>query len=330
MTTRFSLRFLVPLLALAIPLDAGAQQSYGPLPSQEGGPLQRIGFTHTVEGADLVEAGSVQAETRIAYSNIFEEDSASTHRLFLDLERLSTDVGLRWGVTQRLEAGARLAFETTGAGVLDGFISGWHETLGLPNANRGRYPLDEYAQRLADGVGRVRLDLPRRTLALEDVRLSLKWRAWESADARRALTLSGGARLPMQDKLIGPRRTDVSLAALGRLSGERWHLHTSVGGATVRAAQDFAGLLRPAAFFADLAVERNLASWVSGVVQLSLESPRLQGFHDAEVDGWPVNLLFGVTGEVARWRFDVGFQEDIPAKSPAVDFTLGIGVRRTL
>jgi hypothetical protein len=98
----------------------------------------------------------------------------------------------------------------------------------------------------------------------------------------------------------------------------------------VRAAQDFDGLLRPGAFFADLAVERNVASWLSGVAQISLESPRLQGFGDAEVDGWPINFLFGVTGAVARWRFDVGFQEDIPARSPAIDFTLGIGVRRAL
>lgn len=136
---------------------------FGPLTTEEAAPLQRLSLTHTVEGADLIEAGSLQADFWMGYANIFEQDSAATHDLFLDM-----------------------------------------------------------------------------------------------------------------------------------------------------------------------AVERNLASWASGVVQLSVASPRLQGFGDPELDGWPVNLVFGVTGQVADgWKVDISFQEDIPANTPAVDFTLGIGVRRS-
>ena len=43
-----------------------------------------------------------------------------------------------------------------------------------------------------------------------------------------------------------------------------------------------------------------------------------------------MNLLFGVAGRLGDdWRWDMSFQEDIPAGSPAVDFTLGIALRRT-
>lgn len=303
---------------------------FGPLSTEEAGPLQRVAFTHMVEGADLVEDGTVQAEFWMGYANIFEQDSAATHQLFMDLERLSTDIGARWGATHRLEVGGRLSFETTGGGVLDTFVSEWHQRLRLGNGNRDKYPNGVYAQRLTDGAGKVRLDVPQRTLALEDVQLFAKWRAWRSPDGHRLVSLRGVARIPMQDNRVGPQRADVSLMALGRASWTRWHLHGTVGGATVRAAQDFDGLLRRAAFFADVALERNLAPWVSGVAQLSLASPRLQGFDDPEVDGWPVNLVFGLTGRVGNgWRVDVSFQEDIPPNTPAVDFTLGIGVRRS-
>jgi hypothetical protein len=89
-------------------------------------------------------------------------------------------------------------------------------------------------------------------------------------------------------------------------------------------------MLRGGSFFADLAVERNLASWVSGVAQLSVASPRLQGFADSELDGWPVNLVFGAAGRLGKgWRWDVSFQEDIPPNTPAVDFTLGVGIRKS-
>jgi hypothetical protein len=326
---RNSLPVLVALL-LAAPSALAAQTAFGPLSGQEAGPLQRVGFSHTVERAELLAPGTVQVENGIAYSNIFEQDSAATHVLFLDLERISTDLGVRWGITERLEAAARFAFETTGGGILDGFISGWHRTIGLPNANRGKYPLGVYAQRLTDGDGEVRLNLPARTMALEDVRVSLKWAAWRSPDGRRLVTLGAVARVPIQDNLVGPRRADVALMALGRASWTRWHLHGSLGGATVRAARDFDGLLRPAAFFADVALERNLASWLSAVAQLSLETPRLQGFGDPELDGWPVNLVLGATGALAEgWSLDVSLQEDVPTATPAVDFTLGIGVRRS-
>jgi hypothetical protein len=88
--------------------------------------------------------------------------------------------------------------------------------------------------------------------------------------------------------------------------------------------------MRSSSFFADAAVERNLTPWLSGVVQLSVESPRLYGFDDPEIDGLPGNLIFGVSGRLGEeWSGDISFQEDIPPVSPAADFTLQIGVRRS-
>jgi hypothetical protein len=316
---------------VGVPGSAGAQSlSFGPLTTEEGGPLQRLAYTPTTEAAHLIGSGRFQAGLWMGYSNIFEQDSAASHELYLDLERLITTVGLRYGVAEQLELGGRLTFETTGGGILDGFISEWHHRFGLKNGNRDRYPADAYAQRLRVGSGNLRLDVPRRSMALEDVRLFAKWGLLGDANKKRALSLRVVTRIPTQQNLAGAERTDFSVMALGRLSGSRWHTHLMVGAATVRAAPEMDGALRSSGWFFSAAAERRLASWISALIQYDVATPRIQGIDDPEVDGWPLNLLFGVAGRLGDgWRWDISFQEDIPAGSPAVDFTLGVALRRT-
>jgi len=313
-----------------MPLSATAQGvSFGPLVTEEGGPLQRIAYTPATEVADLVGRGRFAAELWMGYSNIFEQDSSSTHLLYLDMERLITSVGVRWGAAEGLELGGRATFETTGGGYLDGFISWWHTTLGLGNADREKYPSRAYGQRLAD-QGTLVLDVPRRTLALEDVRLFAKASILGGAGSARTLSIRAVTRIPTQMNAVGPERTDVSVILLGRLSGEHWHLHGTAGGSTIRASRDFPTVLRPSAWFVDLGLERALASWMSALVQYSFATPHLKGVGDPEVDGWSGNFVFGAAGRFGpSWRWNVSFQEDIPPVSPAIDFTLGIGLRRT-
>ncbi|MGD8319903.1 MAG: DUF3187 family protein [Gemmatimonadota bacterium] len=315
-------------LGLASSLNAQVR-SFGPLTFEEGGPLQRIGYTHRTESPAPLRQGEAQTDVWMGYANIFQQDSTATHNLFMDLERLMTSVGVRYGVVAGLEVGVRLSFETTGGGILDGFIQEWHQTLGLPNADRDLYPQGGYAQRLENGRGQLLLDVPRRRMGLDDLRLFTKWRALSSSDGRSLLSLRGVVKVPGESYRVGVQRTDASLMALGRLAVGSWFLHGSVGGATVRASRDFDGLLRSSSWFADVAVERPVTSWGSAVVQYSLSTPLVQGIGDSELDGWPGNLVFGMAGRLGEaWRWDVSFQEDVPAATPAVDFTLGIGLRR--
>lgn len=318
-------------LLVALPVETVAQvRAFGPLTFEEGAPLQRMSYTHATDGADLVGRGALRADVWMGYSNIFERDSTRTHDLFLDLERLISTATVRYGVADALEVGGRLSWETSGGGFLDDFISEWHQSLGLGNADRAKYPSGRYIQRLRDRSGAVRLDVPQRTLGLDDVRLFAKWRLIGSTGGRRIVSLRGVARFPTQENHIGPQRSDVALMVLTRLSWGRWHVHGTVGGATVRVAEDYGGLLRPSSWFADLAAERNLTGSISALVQYSLATPRLRGIGQPEVDGTPGNLLVGAAGALGgAWRWDVSFQEDVPATSPSVDFTLGVGLRRS-
>jgi hypothetical protein len=319
-------------LCLAAPARTLVAQAapFGPLTSEEGGPLQRVSYTPMMERADLAETGGLTADVWLGYSNIFEQDSAATHVLFMDLERLITTTTVRYGVSPRLEIGGRFTLETTGGGILDSFISWWHTNLHLGNANRERYPKDGYSQKLVDGEGQVRLDAPNRTLALEDVRFFAKWRLYASQDGHRLLSLRGVARIPTQDNRVSEERADVALMLLGRSRWGRVHLHGMVGGSTVRSSSELDPILRSRAAFMTLAAEYPLLDWVSGVVQYSVASPTTQGFDHRELDSPPMNLVFGFAGRLGEnWRWDASFQEDIPPNSPAVDFTLGVRVSRS-
>ena len=144
---------------------------FGPLTSEEGGPLQRISYTPVTERAVTLAPGVLSTDVWLGLSNIFEQDSADTHDLLMDMERLLSTTTVRYGVIEGLEIGGRLTFETTGGGVLDSFISGWHTKFSLGNANRERYASDEFDQRLKSAHNVVLLDAGQRTFVLEDMAL---------------------------------------------------------------------------------------------------------------------------------------------------------------
>jgi hypothetical protein len=318
-------------LAAPVPTPVTAQTlSFGPLVHEEGSPLHRVTLTPAVEGVDPVSAGTWQTEVWLAYSNIFEQDSTGTHALFLDLERLITATTVRVGVTPGLELGARFTLETTGGGVLDSFVSGWHEALGVGNANREFYPENGYAQTFRDRGGRLVLDVPRRTFALEDVRLFAKTRLLGDHHARGTLSARGVVRIPTAENRVGNERVDAGLLLLGRVRMGRLFLHGMAGGSTVRAGGAMDGLLRDAAWHLTVAAEHPLASRVHALAQVSFATSRIRGFRSRKVDAAPTSLLLGLAGRVAGgWSWEASFQEDIPPDTPAVDFTFGLGLRRS-
>jgi hypothetical protein len=82
--------------------------------------------------------------------------------------------------------------------------------------------------------------------------------------------------------------------------------------------------------FAGLALERPLTDRLAAVAQLQLASPLLRGFDHRELD-WPANnLVLGLAGAWGQgWTWDASFQEDLPADTPAVDFTVSLRLSRS-
>jgi hypothetical protein len=276
-----------------------------------------------MESAEVVPLGAVSSSVWLGLSNMFEHDSASSHLIFVDMERLITAATVRWGVAESFEVGGRLTLETRSGGFLDPFVRWYHDLLGAGQANRDRFPEGAYRYVLTDGQT-VLVDVEPQSLALEDVRLFAKWQAYRSENQRNVFSLRGVTRIPTRGNLIGREHTDVALMALGRLGLGSWYLHSMVGASTARAAGSIGPALTDRSVFFTVAIERSLGSHVAGIFQYQFASPALQGFDDRELD-WPLsNVIFGLAGRVGeRWSWDVSFQEDLPADAPAIDFTLG-------
>jgi len=316
-------------LSLFSVLPAGAQTpSFGPLSTEEGGPLLRMSYTPMTESPDPVEVGAFAASLWSGFSNVFEQDSSATHWLFLDMERVLTAMTVRYGIAQDLEIGGRITLETNGDGVLDPAIVWWHTKLHFGNANRDRYAHDRYEQRL-EREGQLLLDVDQGLLSLEDIRLFAKWRVISNDSGTGALSLRAVTRIPTNPNRVGAEAGDVAVMALGRTPMGKWYLHGMVDVSSVQASPELRSVLRQASAFSMLGVERRLGASVVGLVQYTWTSPTMKGFDDREIDGPAGNLTLGLAGRWGdAWRWDVSFQEDLPADTPAADFTLAMSLSR--
>lgn len=320
---------LVLLAGGLLPASLAAQgPPPAPLFAEEGAPLQRLGLTPMVEGADPVEAGGFRADLWLGYSNIFEQDSTASHNLYLDLERLVTALTLRYGVAHGVEVGARLTLESTWGGFLDPVVLGLHDALRLGSRNREFYPEGAYGQSLEVG-GVTRVEVARSALALEDVRLFGKVRLAGGDQGPKALSLRAVARIPTRDNVVGRERRDVGIMLLGRMGWKRFHLHGMLGGSTVRRSPELRDLLNPAQLFLMAAAEYPFSDGFSGIVQFTASTQLLRGVGDRDVDGPPTNTILGVAWrDVGGWRIEAALQEDTPPWGPSLDFTLQLGVSR--
>jgi hypothetical protein len=116
---------------------------------------------------------------------------------------------------------------------------------------------------------------------------------------------------------------------LARLGVGAWYVHGMLGASISRASAELNDIVREGAAFFSVALERSFGSSVAGVAQYQIASPLLHGFAHRELDGVASNVILGLAGRWGdAWSWDVGFQEDLPADTPAVDFTLGVRVSR--
>ncbi|GMV05488.1 MAG: hypothetical protein AMXMBFR53_17660 [Gemmatimonadota bacterium] len=320
------------LFACALGLPAGAVAQHptqGPLTAEEGAPLQRLGFTPTVEGAAVTPRGAVRVDLWLAYGNVWEQDSSAVANVFLDLERLIVAPTVRVGVLEGLELGVRATLERTGGGFLDGLVTGLHDVVGAGDRNRPDYPANRYGQWLRDARGKLLVEIPGRSRpALEDVRLFAKWRAYASADDRRAVSVTGAVRVPTADNLLGEERADAALTVAGHAGWRGWYLHGLVGGTTVRRSPELRDVLRDRQWLFMAGAERPLSPTLSLLIQATGSTQLLQDLGEHDVDGALTNVVFGVAWRQGPWRWEVALQEDAPARGPSTDFTVQVGVSR--
>jgi hypothetical protein len=266
----------------------------------------------------------------MGYSNVFERDSSEVHDVYLDLERYIWTATLRYGVAENLEVGGRATWEHTGGGFLDAFMVDFHDVLALGSRARRRFPYGDYRVTVHDAKGDLRVDIPKRGFALEDVRLFAKWQAYEGDEGRSVVSVRAVTRIPTVNDQLGTERADASLQVLGKKAWRGWHLHGGLGALTVRSSPELEDLMRDGTWFFYFGMERPFSDHVSWVVEYVESKPIMEDFGDSDVDGAITNVILGVVGQFgAGWKWEVAMQEDWPPRGPSLDFQFQVGLSKT-
>jgi len=124
-------------------------------------------------------------------------------------------------------------------------------------------------------------------------------------------------------------RADAAVELLARQSFGRWHLHGAAGVTSLSPPRELEPLTRDAALYMTLGGERLLTDGLSLIAQFVGGTGYFEGLGNEQVDGNPMNLVFGFAGRGGPWGWELSFSEDVPPGSPSTDFTLALRVNRT-
>jgi len=140
---------------------------------------------------DVLAAGALQQRVYLNDTNEFVDRANNTESIIVDGEATQLSYGLRYGITDRWEAGAFVPLLLQGGGILDGLIEGWHRFWGLPNENRADAPQNRYLYQYTRN-GQQLLDVNQGSLTFGDIRLDSGYRLADHLAARAMLQLPSG------------------------------------------------------------------------------------------------------------------------------------------
>jgi len=321
----------MPLLGQA-PEAARSQASFGPLGTSERNPLYRM-FYVPVPGSPIgVRPGGLRTDIAMAYSNIFERGETPRLEQLFDLERLTTSVTVGYGLTARVEVGARLALQTSWGGFLDPMVEGLHRFLGVSNGDRASESHNQYSLYLRTPPGDTVYRVPARGLAAEDLQVYALIHLATSADGRWNWAVRPTLKLPTGADGLRSASADLAFEALLRRSSGPWHLHGLLGAATLSPPSELQPWVRSRSAFGSLGLERSFGPRLSGLVQATGGTAYLEGVGNDELDDAPLIVAFGMAGRTAEdsdWHWRVAFVEDIPPNGPSADFTIHVQLTKT-
>lgn len=257
-------------------------------------------------------------------SNHFTVQDSESESLSLDGQSNVMSIGLRYRVADSWDAELSIPWRHHTGGFTDNLITEWHKLLGLPNADRDRYPVNDLRHILslpghhralhqpASGIGDVQIALNRKWLELDDGQLSVgvgvklstgevnKWLGSGAADVFTVLRYSGQ-----------------------QLNGWPLHWHGQIGATYAGSSELLNETQKHALWFAGLAAEWRFSPRWSALFQYDAHSALLSADLDA------LSRPAGMVSMALRWRssrgwwIDVGFSEDaVVEASPDITFLL--------
>ena len=199
--------------ALTVSVERNA--TAGPLPDPDNGALSgKFTLPMSLEGADLLAAGKTAAYGNVVVSSHSIDETFSDESLTLDGETTRLELGLRYGLSDRLEIGIRAPYVWHETGTFDSLIEDWHRALGLPQGKRSNREKDLLEFSYREGGDEI-FNYQSRSDGIGDIRLTAGFRLTSGTNYRSALRF--GLKLPTgnAEEFHGSGGTDFSVGIAG-------------------------------------------------------------------------------------------------------------------
>ena len=149
--------------------------------------------------------------------------------LLVDLESHELRLVLEHGFAPRYSLRLQVPYRSLGKGVLDGFIDGWHQALGLPDGARRFLERDQYQVGYLRS-GRTLLNLYEPAQGFGDIAIEMGYQTWKNPSSAASLWLTLEAPTGDEKTLLGNGEWDAGIQIAGHNSvGARSSLYWQAG-----------------------------------------------------------------------------------------------------
>jgi hypothetical protein len=309
------MRAILGLCLIVLSVSSSAGGELQPFLTTDQNPYIQIYSLPAAEGARLTAAGTWRYALQLDLTSNSIAENGTDESIVIDGETYRTTLWIKYGLTERLEAGLVIPYVMQRRGVFDNFIEDWHDTFGLSNRKRTVFENRQLDYFYTGAEATQRLTEP--TEGLGDVRLTLGYPVYGDEGAGRRIVLRGGLKLPSGDaaRLTGSGSTDLALQldATDATSLAAWNtaLFWSAGMLHLGQGDVLGAIQRDYVALGSLALARPLTERVSLKLQLDGHS----SFYDSELAGLgasAVQLTGGGQIGLSRGSFlDLGLVENL-------------------
>jgi hypothetical protein len=300
-------------------------EGYGPLTLSSRSPFQMLRQVMTPRAPYPLREGQVMVTQTVTWTNQW---SYKSQTYLLDGEILREGTYLSWGINDWLLMGFEMAIFHRSGGFADRFIEGFHDAIGIGQAQREVQPHDDFKIRLHKPDGTVAEFTQTRTISMEDTILFAQ--AALMTERRSWCTLAAG----LQMKLPTGTATDLTqtrhidgggyLTAAKTLSRE-FVAYLSAGAAFFH-PQTFGGInLVEEQWTAILALEYRMTEDFSILIQGLVISGAAENFDEFSEPSFEVTL--GFKAKMTRYTaIEFGLLENLVFYENSPDFGVHLGI----
>jgi hypothetical protein len=184
-----------------------------PFAIRDQNPFIQIYGLPPLDPGDVTPPHRTRSQILFDLANNSRLAEGTNESISLDGETYRLALSVRHGVSDRLEVGAEIPLVFHRGGVLDDFIEGWHDFLGLSNSERDETPNNalDYSYRVE---GQELVAVRSGQQGLGDIRLFAATPLYRADEGGLAVSLRGSLELPTGDsaRLLGSGSTDIALS----------------------------------------------------------------------------------------------------------------------